>query len=93
MAYDVALTTVDVTDFDKPSIGNTEKNSNNDTAVHISTWSPIIPGARLPIFMFKNTNLLRLGTLFYTVGPTFSAIVLKIQTVGKKTRKTHMSNK
>ena len=39
MAYDVALTTVDMTDFDKPSIGNTEKNSNNDTAVNISNWS------------------------------------------------------
>jgi hypothetical protein len=80
IAYDVALTTVYMTDFVKPSIGRIEKNPNNNTAVHISTWSPIIPGARLPIFMFKNTNLLSLRTLFYAVGPTFSAIVLKIQT-------------
>jgi len=39
MAYDVAFTTVDVTDLSNPSIGSNEKNSNNDTAVHISTWS------------------------------------------------------
>jgi len=39
MAYDVALTTVTMTDSSKPFIGSNEKNINNNTAVHISTWS------------------------------------------------------
>src|ERR1700735_4147175 len=91
MAYDVVLTTAYMTDFSKPSIGSTEKNSSNNTAVHISTWSRTILGACLHIFMFKNTNLLGFHTLFYTVGPLFSAIELKIQPVGKKTPKNHPS--
>ena len=59
MAYDVVLTTVLMTDVGKPAIGSSEKNINNNTAVHISTWSWTIPGACLPIFMFKNTNLIK----------------------------------
>ena len=39
MAYDVALTMVDMLDFNKPSIGSSEKNINNNTAAHISIWS------------------------------------------------------
>ena len=81
IAYDVVLTTVDMTDFSKPSIGSTEKNSSNNTAIHISAWSRVILGDCLHIFIFKNTNLLRFHTLFYAVGPLFSAIGLKIQTV------------
>jgi len=34
--------------------------------------------------MFKNTNLFSLRALFYAVGPTFSAIALKIKTVDQK---------
>jgi hypothetical protein len=82
IAYDVALTTAYMTDSSQPAIGRNEKNINNNTAIHISTWSRTILGACLHIFMFKNTNLLRFHTLFYTVGQLFSAIELKIQTVG-----------
>jgi len=64
IAYDVVLTTADMTDFSKPSIGSTEKNSSNNTAIHISTWSRTILGACLHIFMFKNTNLF---TFSYTI--------------------------
>jgi hypothetical protein len=39
MAYDAALTTVKTADFSKPSIGSSEKNINNNTAIHVSTWS------------------------------------------------------
>jgi len=63
-------------------MGSCEKNINNSTAVHISTWSWVVPGALLHIFIFKNTNLLRFATLFYADGPTFSAIALKITAAG-----------
>jgi hypothetical protein len=39
IAYDIELTIVYMTDFSKPSIGNSEKNINNNAAVHTSTWS------------------------------------------------------
>ena len=39
MAYDVALTTVYMTDLSKPSIGSSEKNINNNTAVQVKTWN------------------------------------------------------
>ena len=59
MAYDVVLTTADMTDFSTPSIGSTEKNSSNNTALHISAWSLVILDACLHIFILKNTNPLR----------------------------------
>jgi len=39
IAYDIVLTTVNVPDLSKPSIGSNEKKLNNNMAVHISTWS------------------------------------------------------
>ncbi len=39
IAYDVALTTVVMTDLGKPSIGSNEKKINNSTAVQINTWN------------------------------------------------------
>jgi hypothetical protein len=78
IAYETVLTTVFMNDFSKPNIGSNEKNINNDTAIHVSTWSRTILGACLQIFMFKNTNFLGFHTLFYTVGLLFSAIELKI---------------
>ena len=87
IAYEIVLTTAFMSDFTKPNIGSNEKNINNNTAAHISTWSRTIVGACLHIFMFKNTNLLRFHTLFYALGSLFSAIEPKIQTVGLKTPK------
>ena len=73
IAYDAALTTVLMADVIKPAIGSSEKNISNSTAIHVSTWSWIILGACLHIFMLKNTKLLRFHPLFYTVEPLFSA--------------------
>ena len=39
IAYEIVLTTVFMNDFSKPNIGSNEKNINNNTAIHISTWS------------------------------------------------------
>ena len=82
IAYEIVLTTVFMNDFSKPAIGSNEKNINNNTAIHVSTWSRTILGACLHIFMFKNTNLIHFPPLFYAVGPQFSAIEPKIQAVG-----------
>ena len=88
IAYDVALTTVNMTDSSKPAIGSNEKNINNNTAIHVSTWSRTIVGAFLHIFMFKNTNLLGVHALFYAVGPLFSAIARKIKAIQLKPPKS-----
>jgi hypothetical protein len=64
IAYEIVLTTVFMNDFSKPNIGSNEKNINNDTAIHVSTWSRTILGACLHIFMFKNTDLF---TFSYTI--------------------------
>ena len=64
IAYEIVLTTVFMNDFSKPNIGSNEKNINNNTAIHVSTWSRTILGASLHIFMFKNTNLF---TFSYTI--------------------------
>jgi hypothetical protein len=61
--------------------------------VNLNRAEVIIPGAYPRIFMFKNTSLLYFKTLFYAVGPLFSAIVSKIKIIGIKSRKTHKSNK
>jgi len=82
IAYEIVLTTVFMNDFSKPNIGSNEKNINNNTAIHVSTWSRTILGACLQIFMSQNTNFLRFHILFYAVGLLFSAIEPKIQTVG-----------
>lgn len=39
IAYEIVLTTVFMNDFSKPNIGSNEKKINNNTAIHISTWS------------------------------------------------------
>ena len=39
IAYEIVLTTAFMNDFSQPSIGRNEKNINNNTAVHISSWS------------------------------------------------------
>jgi len=64
IAYEIVLTTVFMNDFSKPNIGSNEKNINNNTAIHVSTWSRTILGACLHILMFKNTNLF---TFSYTI--------------------------
>ena len=66
IASEIVLTTALMNDFSKPSIGSNEKNINNNTAIHISTWSRTILGACLHILMIKNTNLFRFSyTILY----------------------------